>query len=87
METVRINTRLKEFRSQAHYDKDGAAQKLWKCLNIFDFKENALFDTIENIPEIILMAVYLIYGHKILTFYLEQILKSRQVFKIEEWPK
>ena len=25
METVRINTRLKEFRSKAHYDKEGAA--------------------------------------------------------------
>lgn len=33
------------------------------------------------------MAVYLLYGHKVLSFYLEEVLKSTEVCQLEDWPK
>ena len=37
MDTVRINTKLNAFRKKAYYDRDGAAQKLWKFFTMHDF--------------------------------------------------
>ena len=34
IETVRINTRLKKFRTKAYYDKEGASQKLVAKLSL-----------------------------------------------------
>ena len=52
-----------------------------------DFKNNADFQVSDGIPEIIIVAIYLIFGHQVLTFYLKSIVRSQEVCKIEEWPK
>lgn len=86
-EAVRINTRLKEFRTKAIYDKDGAARKLTSTLSMQDFKDYVKINSCEGIPEIIIVAIALIYGHRILTFFLKEVLQSPEVCQVEEWPK
>ena len=56
-------------------------------LSLSEFKANAFYESNEGIPDIIIVAVYLVYGHNVLTHYLEKILGTHEVCKIEEWPK
>jgi len=53
---------------------EGRKQKLIKCMELRDVIENSEFVNQHGVPDIIIVSVFLIYGEKILNFYLRQIL-------------
>lgn len=67
-------------------------------LHLNDFLEHAAFPDEEKglgpakhhqrgVPDIVIVAVYLIYGHEILDLYLQKILMIGDHVRIENWPK
>ena len=78
---------MQEFRDKAFQDRNDLKRKMTDYLSISSFLQLANFDKSEGLPEIILVAVYVLVGNEVLNFYFEKLLMSKDVTNMEEWPK